>query len=101
VQVATELVPDHGELAERRVDDPGLRRRFEEQPGERDESEQQREQREEAVVGDERGELPGAVLPEPFEHGHSEAEGRDPSLDPVPPADRLLHDRYRHGVLAG
>ena len=55
-RAVAELRPDHGELAERRVDDPLLEVRMilEDEAEHRREYKQQREEREEAVVGDRR-----------------------------------------------
>jgi hypothetical protein len=83
-----DLVADHRELGHRRVDDAlaqvGVA--LEHEPDHGHGHQQQREQREEPVVGQQRGPLPGLVLPVLLDHGHREGQPPVPLLDVV---DRL------------
>ena len=85
MDVALQLVADDRELAERRVQDAGLvlRVAFEHEAEHGHEHEQQREQRDEAVVGDQRRELPGAVVAELLDHRGGKAQPRVALLDAV------------------
>jgi len=88
-----ELRPDHGELAERRVDDPLLEVRMplEDEAEHGREDEQQREDREEAVVGDRRGVVAALVVGVLLQHRERKANRRVPLLEtiecPVPAAE--------------
>ena len=75
VRVA-ELVADHGELPERRVEDAMLERRvvLQHEPEDRREQQEQREQRQEPVVGDQRRQVDALIVVELVEgrqrHAH-------------------------------
>ena len=104
VDVALQLIADDRELAERRVQDFGLvlRVAFEHEAEHGHEQQQQREQRGEAVVGDQRRELPGAVVAELLDHRRGKAQPRAALLDAVERLEAVgeAHRRNRWPGLA-
>ena len=97
VDVALQLIADDRELAERRVQDFGLvlRVAFEHEAEHGHEQQQQREQRGEAVVGDQRRELPGAVVAELLDHRRGKAQPRAALLDAVERLEAVVEAHRR------
>ena len=89
-----ELLSDHGELAERRVEDPRLEFCvvLQHEPEDRREQEEQRKQRQEAVEGDQRGKVHALVVVKLVDHGQRRTGPLVPPLEVVQPF-RDAHDR--------
>ena len=88
-----DLVADHGDPGDRRIDHVLAQRRVvvEHEPEHGHEREQQREQREEGVEGDQGREVRRAVLAELLRHRDRETGDRVSSLPGVDPRDEAGH----------
>ena len=94
--------PMIGNCAERRVQHVGLclGSAFEHEAEHRDQHQQQREQRGEAVVGDQRGQLPGLIVAELLDHRRAEAQRRVTLLEAVDRVQALAdaHTNWEGGL---
>jgi hypothetical protein len=95
-RAVAELRPDHGELAQRGVDDPPLEVPvpLQDEAEQRGQHQQQREEREEAVVGDRRRQVATLVVGVLQQHGEREAEPPVPLLEAIEGAVSLAESAH-------